>query len=169
MQALRQASIVKAGLDPGRLLIRMKSATFDGVATSLFPPTHGAWPLAQQQMQIGSLSSRAIGPRLIIFGVWIVIAAQYWPAVPIAGASALCAWGTALCAGRAANLVLTAGIYVPLAALAVAAQLDAAQTDPSTVRFMAATVDAVAASALMLALVLFTANKLTSRGQPQER
>jgi hypothetical protein len=60
-------------------------------------------------------------------GVAIVLLAQLWPAVPMAAAIALVAWGTVLnVSHRRDLLVLAALIYTPLGILAVMSEVDLA-------------------------------------------
>jgi hypothetical protein len=74
------------------------------------------------------------GVKLLLVGVFIVLAAQVWSAVPIAGAIALVAWGTSLCASRQAGLLLMAAVvYAPLGVIAVMSQVDLAMRVESLV------------------------------------
>lgn len=89
---------------------------------------------------------------LLLAAVAIVILAQLWPVVPIAGAIGMAGWGTALAIpGQRARFLLALAVYVPLVTLAVAAQLDAASTKTLARQFFAA-MDSGAAAGLMVLL-----------------
>jgi hypothetical protein len=99
-----------------------------------------------------TLSASTLAPLLLNAAVGIVIVAQAWNVVPIAGAIALAGWGTALGLGaRPGRFLLAAIVYVPLVMLAIGAELDAAST--STWRQFFTAVDSGAAGALMFLLV----------------
>jgi hypothetical protein len=90
------------------------------------------------------------GVKLLLVGVFIVLAAQVWSAVPIAGAIALVAWGTSLCASRQAGLLLMAAVvYAPLGVIAVMSQVDLAMRVESLVWAAVAGLDAAAAIVLL--------------------
>lgn len=90
------------------------------------------------------------GVKLLLAGVLIALAAQFWPAVPIAGAIALVAWGTSLAVSRQAGLLLVAAfVYAPLGVLAVTSQVDLAMRSPSLAWAMLAGLDAAAAIVLL--------------------
>ena len=98
------------------------------------------------------LSAQTLAPTLLLTAVCVIIFAQVWPVMPIAGAIALAGWGTALALpALTGRFLLTLAVYVPLVTLAVAAQLDAASTG-SLVRQFFAAVDAGAAAGLMILL-----------------
>jgi hypothetical protein len=103
------------------------------------------------------------GVKLLIAGVGIVLLSQLWPAVPMAGAIALIAWGTALAAaGRIRLLILAAVVYAPLGVLAVTAQVDLAMRSSLAWGLFAA-VDAAAAIVLLYSLARQT-GELLARG-----
>jgi hypothetical protein len=90
------------------------------------------------------------GVKLLLAGVLIVLAAQVWPAVPIAAAIALVAWGTSLTVSRQAGLLLVAAIvYAPLGVIAVMSQVDLAMRAESVAWAVAAGLDAAAAIVLL--------------------
>ena len=99
------------------------------------------------------LAAQTLAPTLLLIGVGVAIVAQLWSAVPIAGAVALAAWGTAL-AGRPRRerFLLVLLVYVPLVTLAIAGQLDAAAAGSLWRQFFAA-VDAGAGGGLMVLLM----------------
>jgi hypothetical protein len=91
-----------------------------------------------------------IGVQLLLAGVAIVIAAQVWSSVPIAGAVALVAWGTSLTVSRQAGLLLAAAVvYAPLGVIAVMSQVDLAMRAESLAWAMIAGLDAAAAIVLL--------------------
>jgi len=103
------------------------------------------------------------GVKLLLTGVGIVILSQLWPAIPMAGAIALVAWGTALAVSRRRGLlVLAAAVYAPLAVLAVMAQVDLAMRW-SLAWGLLAGLDAAAAIVLLYSLVRQT-GELLARG-----
>ena len=68
-----------------------------------------------------------LGVKLLLAGVAIVVAAQFWNAVPMSTAIALVAWGTALnAANRRDLLVLAALVNTPLGIITVMSQVDLA-------------------------------------------
>lgn len=74
-----------------------------------------------------SAAESGIGVKLLIAGVAVVVLAQFWSAVPMAGAIALVAWGTVLNVGqRRELLILAALVYTPLGILAVMSEVDLA-------------------------------------------
>ena len=90
------------------------------------------------------------GVKLLLAGVFIVVAAQVWSAVPITGAIALVAWGTSLCVSRQASLLLVAAVvYAPLGVIAVMSQVDLAMRAESLVWAAVAGLDATAAIVLL--------------------
>lgn len=104
------------------------------------------------------------GVTLLLVGVAIVIAAQLWHAVPMCGAIALIAWGTALSVqSRSGWLILAAGVYTPLAVFAVAAQVDLAVRSPSLAWGLFAGLDAAAAITLFYSLARQTSELLAAR------
>jgi hypothetical protein len=109
-----------------------------------------------------SIDSLRPGVRLLLAGVVIVIAARLWPVVPMAGAVALVAWGTALTVPRRIGLlVLAAAIYAPLGVLAVMAQVDLAMRS-SLAWGLFAGLDAAAASLLLYSLARQTSELLAA-------
>jgi hypothetical protein len=97
-----------------------------------------------------STSDARTGVKLLLAGVFIVLAAQLWSAVPIAGAIALVAWGTSLTVSRQAGLLLVAAIlYAPLGVIAVMAQVDLALRAESLAWAAVAGLDAAAAIVLL--------------------
>ena len=101
---------------------------------------------------------------LLLVGVAIVLAAQLWHAVPMCGAIALIAWGTALSVqARGAWLMLAAAVYTPLAILAVTAQVDLALRSPSLAWGLVAGLDAAAAITLFYSLARQTGELLAAR------
>jgi hypothetical protein len=99
------------------------------------------------------LASQTLAPMLLLAGVGVAIIAQLYSAVPLAGAVALAAWGTALARQPRRNwILLVLVVYVPLVALAIAAQLDAASAG-SLWRHFFASMDAGAAGGLMVLLM----------------
>jgi hypothetical protein len=95
-----------------------------------------------------------LAPLLLLAGVGIVILAQLWSVVPMAAGVALAGWGSALAIPpqRRVRSVLVLAVYVPLVALAMGAQLDAASAGSLVRRFLTA-MDAGAAGGLMALLV----------------
>jgi hypothetical protein len=90
------------------------------------------------------------GVKLLIAGVFLVISAQLWSAVPIAGAIALVAWGTSLSGSRQAGLLVVAAVvYAPLGVIAVMAQVDLALRAESLAWAAIAGLDAAAAIVLL--------------------
>jgi hypothetical protein len=97
------------------------------------------------------LSVHVLAPTLLLAAVGAGIVAQFWRELPLAGAIGLSAWGTALAVGsRLQALALL--VYIPLTALAIAAQLDAASAGSLLRQFIAA-FDAGAAAGLLILLV----------------
>jgi hypothetical protein len=104
------------------------------------------------------------GVMLLLIGVAIVIAALRWHAVPMCGAIALIAWGTALSVqSRYGWLMLAAAVYTPLAILAVMAQVDLAIRSPSLAWGLFAGLDAAAAITLFYSLARQTGELLAAR------
>jgi hypothetical protein len=95
-----------------------------------------------------------LAPLLLLAGVGIVILSQLWSVVPMAAGVALAGWGSALAIPpqRRVRSVLVLAVYVPLVALAMGAQLDAASAGSLVRRFLTA-MDAGAAGGLMALLV----------------
>ncbi len=101
------------------------------------------------------------GVRLLLAGVAVVIAAQLWPGVPICGAIALIAWGTAQAvANRPGLLLLAAAIYAPLGVVAVMAQVDLAMRAESLAWAFLAGLDAAIAITLLFSLARQTGELL---------
>ncbi len=101
------------------------------------------------------------GVKLLLAGVCIVIAAQLWSAVPIAGAIALVAWGTSLTVCRQPRLlVMAAVVYAPLSVIAVMAQVDAAMRAESLAWAALAGLDAAVAIVLLASLARQTGEVL---------
>lgn len=74
-----------------------------------------------------SITTDNRGPLLIGSGLAIVLAAQLWPAIPLAAAIALIGLGATLTLKRHHNellLALNFAIYASLVALAITAQMD---------------------------------------------
>jgi hypothetical protein len=110
-----------------------------------------------------SAAESGIGVKLLIAGVTVVVLAQFWSAVPMAGAIALVAWGTVLNVGqRRELLILAALIYTPLGILAVMSEVDLAM-DASLGWAMLAGLDAAAAITLLYHLACRTGD-LLARG-----
>lgn len=106
----------------------------------------------------------ATGVKLLLAGVAIVIAAQLWLAVPMAGAIALVAWGTSLTVSRQNGLlVLAAVIYAPLGVIAVMSQVDVAMRAESLAWAALGGLDAAAAIVLLGSLARQT-GELLARG-----
>ncbi len=104
-----------------------------------------------------------IGVKLLLTGVAIVVLAQFWSAVPMAGAIALVAWGTVLnVSQRRELLIIAALIYTPLGILAVMAQVDLAM-DSSLVWGLFAGLDAALAMTLLYHLACRTGDLLARR------
>ncbi len=83
-----------------------------------------------------------------------MIAAQLWPGVPLAGAVALAAWGTALAVSRRRGLLLaTVAVYAPLCVWAVAAEVDLAMRSASLTWGMLVALDGAAGIILSWSLV----------------
>lgn len=111
-----------------------------------------------------SFSHPAPGVKLLLAAVGIILAAQASSAVPIAGAVALAAWGTALTVARRRGwLVATALVYAVLGVLTVSAQVDLALRGESLAWGLLAGVDAAAAIALLYSLARQT-GELLARG-----
>jgi hypothetical protein len=109
-----------------------------------------------------SSASSSNGVWLLLIGVAIVLAAQLWSAVPMAGAVALIAWGTALSvANRCGLLLLAAAVYAPLGIIAVMAQVDLAMR-ASLAWGLVAGLDAAAAIVLLASLARQTGELLAS-------
>ena len=107
-----------------------------------------------------SAAESGIGVKLLLTGVAIVVLAQFWSAVPMAGAIALVAWGTVLNVGqRRELLILAALIYTPLGILAVMSQVDLAM-DSSLAWGLFAGLDAALAMTLLYHLACRTGNQL---------
>lgn len=104
------------------------------------------------------------GVKLLLAGVAIVIAAQLWSAVPIAGAIALIAWGTSLTVSRQISLLVVAAVvYAPLGVIAVMSQVDVAMLSESLAWAALAGLDAAAAIVLLASLARQT-GELLARG-----
>jgi hypothetical protein len=104
------------------------------------------------------------GVTLLLVGVGIVIVSQLWHAVPMCGAIALIAWGTALSVQpRCGWLMIAAAVYTPLAILAVTAQVDLAIRSPSLAWGLLAGLDAAAAIALFYSLARQTGELLAAQ------
>ena len=110
-----------------------------------------------------SAAESGIGVKLLIAGVAVVVLAQLWPAVPMAAAIAVVAWGTVLNVGhRRELLVLAALVYTPLGILAVMSEVDLAM-DASLGWAVLAGLDAAAAITLLYHLACRTGD-LLARG-----
>jgi hypothetical protein len=98
------------------------------------------------------LTSPTLAPTLLLISVAVVIGAQLGAPLPMAGAIALAAWGTALAGspgrGRVALVLI---FYLPLVVLAMASQLDAAEAAGHG-RQLVAAMDSGAAAALLVLL-----------------
>ncbi len=105
-------------------------------------------------MHDSSAAVPTLAPLLLLTGVGIVILAQLWSAMPMAAGVALAGWGSALAIPprRHMRSLLVLAVYVPLVALAMGAQLDAASAGSLLRRFLVA-MDAGAAGGLMALLV----------------
>jgi hypothetical protein len=107
-----------------------------------------------------SAAESCIGVKLLLTGVAIVVLAQFWSAVPMAGAIALVAWGTVLnVSQRRELLIIAALIYTPLGILAVMSQVDLAM-DSSLAWGLFAGLDAALAMTLLYHLACRTGNQL---------
>jgi hypothetical protein len=107
-----------------------------------------------------SAAESGIGVKLLLTGVAIVVLAQFWSAVPMAGAIALVAWGTVLnVSQRRELLIIAALIYTPLGILAVMSQVDLAM-DSSLAWGLFAGLDAALAMTLLYHLACRTGNQL---------
>jgi hypothetical protein len=107
-----------------------------------------------------SAAESGIGVKLLLTGVAIVVLAQFWSAVPLAGAIALVAWGTVLnVSQRRELLIIAALIYTPLGILAVMSQVDLAM-DSSLAWGLFAGLDAALAMTLLYHLACRTGNQL---------
>jgi hypothetical protein len=103
------------------------------------------------------LSFHVLAPTLLLMAVGVVIVAQFWRELPLAGAIALAAWGTAIAVGsRLHGLALA--VYAPLTALTIVAQLDAAAAGGLLRQFVAA-FDAGAAGGLLVLLTRRVLNR----------
>jgi len=110
-----------------------------------------------------SAAESGIGVKLLLTGVAIVVLAQFWSAVPMAGAIALVAWGTVLnVSQRRELLILAALIYTPLGILAVMSQVDLAMNS-SLAWGLFAGLDAALAMTLLYHLACRTGNQLARR------
>jgi hypothetical protein len=99
------------------------------------------------------LSSSALAPTLLLISVAVAIVVQLGAPLPLAGAVALAAWGTALVGAPGRGRVpVTLLVYLPLVALAIVAQLDAAEAGGYGRQFVAA-MDAGAAVGLLVLLL----------------
>jgi hypothetical protein len=99
------------------------------------------------------ISAHALAPTLLLISVSAAIVAQLGAPLPLAGAIALAAWGTALAAAPTrGRLLLTLVVYLPLTALAIIAQLDAASTAGYGRQFVAS-MDSGAAVGLLILLL----------------
>jgi hypothetical protein len=99
------------------------------------------------------LSTHALAPTLLLVSVAVAIVAQLGAPLPLAGAIALAAWGTALAGSPArGRILLTLLVYLPLTALAIVAQLDAASTAGYGRQFVAS-MDSGAAVGLLILLL----------------
>ena len=77
--------------------------------------------------RLSSLADSSAGVKLLLIGVGVILAAQWWNAVPIATAIALAGWGTSLTAPRRRwVIVLTAVVYAALGIVTIASQVDLA-------------------------------------------
>lgn len=95
-----------------------------------------------------------LGVRFLLAGVGVVIAAQFWPVVPFAGAVALVAWGTVLTvADRPRWLLAATAMYAVVGIIAVSAQVDLAIRSPSALYGALAALDGAAATVLLYALM----------------
>jgi hypothetical protein len=103
------------------------------------------------------LSLHVLAPTLLLMAVGVVIVAQFWRELPLAGAIALAAWGTAIAVGSRLN-GLALAVYAPLTALAIVAQLDAAAAGSLLRQFVAA-FDAGAAGGLLVLLTKRVLNR----------
>jgi hypothetical protein len=98
------------------------------------------------------LSTHALAPTLLLISVAVAIVAQLGAPLPLAGAIALAAWGTALAATPTrGRLLLTLAIYLPLTMLAIVSQIDAASAAGYARQFVAA-MDSGAAVGLLVLL-----------------
>ncbi len=110
-----------------------------------------------------SAAESGIGVRLLVVGVALVLLAQFWSAVPMAGAIALVAWGTVLNVGqRRELLILAALVYTPLGILAVMSQVDLAM-DSSLAWGLFAGLDAALAITLLYHLACRTGDLLARK------
>jgi hypothetical protein len=98
------------------------------------------------------LTTHALAPTLLLISVAVAIVAQLGAPLPLAGAIALAAWGTALASTPTrGRLLLTLAIYLPLTMLAIVSQIDAASTAGYARQFVAA-MDSGAAVGLLILL-----------------
>ncbi|MBA4107754.1 MAG: hypothetical protein C0485_18630 [Pirellula sp.] len=110
-----------------------------------------------------SAAESGIGVKLLLAGVAIVVLAQFWSAVPMAGAISLVAWGTVLnVSQRRELLILAALIYTPLGILAVMSQVDLAM-DASLPWGLFAGLDVALAMTLLYHLACRTGDQLARR------
>lgn len=101
-------------------------------------------------MRCSPYPAARLAQGLLCLGLAIVLAAQLSPAVPVAGAIAICGWGSAIwCDRRWMPAVLA--VYFPLAGLAIAAQLHPAVH----VDRQLASIDSLAAALLVVLLVRY--------------
>jgi hypothetical protein len=108
-----------------------------------------------------SAAPRDVGVMLLLAGVGVAIAAQIWPGVPLSGAVALIAWGTASTVTRRPSLlVLAAVVYAPLGIIAVMAQVDLAMRTDSLAWAALAGLDAAIAITLLASLARQTGEAL---------
>ena len=99
------------------------------------------------------LAAAPLAPTLLLISVAAAIASQLGAPLPLAGACALAAWGTALAAARSGlRLVVALAVYTPLVALAIIAQIDAASGTSAAREFIAA-MDSGAAVGLLVLLL----------------
>ena len=106
---------------------------------------------------------QTLAPALLLAGVAVVLLAQVWPGVPLAGGVALAAWGAAVATKhRPSQMLLSTAVYGALVLLAITAQLDAAHRSGSHGRLFLAALDAGAAAAVTLRVAQATYRRLVA-------
>src|SRR5690349_18111495 len=103
-------------------------------------------PVSTDQSRFSNVSAAGV----MLVGVSLAIAAQICPGVPLAGAVALIAWGTASMVLHRPSLLLAAAlVYAPLGVITVMAQVDLAMRTQNVVWAVVAGLDAALAITLL--------------------
>jgi hypothetical protein len=97
-------------------------------------------------------AAQTLAPILLLISVAVAIVAQLGAPLPLAGAIALAAWGSWLAGSPSiGRLLVVLAVHLPIVAVAILSQLDAAEGASAGRQFVAA-MDSGAATALLILL-----------------